>query len=382
MSNISFIEDHLEKLKSIQIILLDYLNKDDLDESILQNIINHLENQNILSEKYEFKEFLHLIAKLAKNYNRKHNMILKIEQLLTKLFDNITNNFTNFEIFLIFKSNKIILLFLIEKQIVIPDKIISQFITSYKYKERFYPQYFYPEFKSFYSNDLLEKIKPEVEEAIGDDISLFNERRKIGENHHHICHLIRNDLVDDFIEYMGKNNLKLSTTIEHSMFETNYFLTKQEIQSCWFSERKKLIPYLIEYAAFHGSIQIFKYLCLNKVTMSSDLSILAIHGNNNELFHVLEEYEDKMDIESCLNESIRCHNTDLVEYFKNMDSIDENYMALQCIHCYNIISLFNINFKFTKDPEFLYLFYENDYLYIVDLLLKEENLKFRTINVL
>ena len=70
----------------------------------------------------------------------------------------------------------------------------------------------------------------------------------------YITELIRNDSIDEFITYINKNDYPIQSTIENSIFETNSLLL----------ERKAT---LIEYTAFYGSIQIFKYLYLNKVEL-------------------------------------------------------------------------------------------------------------------
>ena len=338
-------------MKEIQNHILEFLDSETEDQPNFDNLSQIIKSQTSHLEVQKLKSFLNIISKIVENHHRSPFFFEKINQIILLMKDEIKQTFSNIEIYNFFKNNKRMLLLLISEDILIFDKIISRETSKNK-------EYFYIE-----NNKLKQK-----EEAIKIPEN-YEEKRLKGENDSYLCELIRNDDVENFIVYINKNNISLSMTIENSIYETNSIFEYNQ-------------PKLIEYSAFFGSIQILRFLYQNHVDSPQSLWIYAIHSNNQELFHVLEEYEDKMDIESCLNESIRCHNTDLVEYFKNMDSIDENYMALQCIHCYNIISLFNINFKFTKDPEFLYLFYENDYLYIVDLLLKEENLKFRTINVL
>ena len=99
------------------------------------------------------------------------------------------------------------------------------------------------------------KLKIFLSESSQDTISKeitenFEENRKIGENHNHICKLIRNDLIDEFISYVNLKNIPLQTKIDNSIFETNLGLIDSNIT-------------LIDYAAFHGSTQIFKYLYLN-----------------------------------------------------------------------------------------------------------------------
>ena len=54
----------------------------------------------------------------------------------------------------------------------------------------------------------------------------FYEKRKEGENDSHICSLIRNDSIIEFIKYVTENNYSLDYTITSSIFETNSFLLK------------------------------------------------------------------------------------------------------------------------------------------------------------
>ena len=118
-----------------------------------------------------------------------------------------------------------------------------------------------------------------------------------------IRQLIRNDDVVQFIKYINQNNYSLNSQINNSIFETNSFL----------SDKK---PTLIEYSAFYGSIQIYKFLIMNQVQMTDSLCFYAIHGLNPELFHMIEENNEiKISYEKCLMESIMCHHNEFAKYF-------------------------------------------------------------------
>ena len=104
----------------------------------------------------------------------------------------------------------------------------------------------------------------------------YEKMRKIGENETLICQLIRNDSNDDFISFVNHSNLSLTATIESSIFETNTFLMKCK-------------PTLIEYAAFYGSVKIFKYLLLMKIEKNRYLALFAVAGGNNEIIHICEQ---------------------------------------------------------------------------------------------
>lgn len=197
-----------------------------------------------------------------------------------------------------------------------------------KYAKRKYPQYFFPEIKSFIknrkedqafypkvylnNNDLF--LQPghqnhEIHEKDEDNnnwISEFSnklpdnfyENRKIGENESKICELIRKDLIDNFITYVEHENYILNSTIPHSNYEST--------------------TTLIEYAVFFGSNQIFKYLFKNGVTLTSSLWGYAIHSNNPETIHLLEENDIKAESYSQIfNEAIKCHHIEVANYIMN-----------------------------------------------------------------
>ena len=82
-------------------------------------------------------------------------------------------------------------------------------------------------------------------------------------------------MIQEFIKYVKETNFPLDALIKTSIFETNNFLLKRE-------------PTLLEYCAFFGSIQIFKFLIRSKVPLSDSLWEYAIHGNNLELIDFLK----------------------------------------------------------------------------------------------
>ena len=152
--------------------------------------------------------------------------------------------------------------------------------------------------------------------------------RKCGENEQNICQLIREDKIEEFITFVSRNDLPLSTKIKPSIFETNLFLIDKE-------------PSLIEYSAFFGSIQIFKYLSLNGEPLTPSLWLFAIHGNNPEVIHFLEEKniipENESLYKKILNESIKCHHIEITEYIKtnydhfNNDDYSESFKSFNFI---------------------------------------------------
>ena len=293
-----------EKMKKIQNAILKFVEDEDNHEENYENLLVLLKDEQIENDRTEFKIFLLLICDISNYHFRNSFFNSKIYRIIQNYFNEIQKYFTNDEIFHLFKSNKLLLLFLIENQILIINDQISSIIIKQKYfKSRKYPEYFYPEIKN---------VSDFKMEAIPEN---FEEKRKIGENDSEISELIRNDKIEDFIIYVNKNNYSLNSTIEPSIFETNPLLLKRRSN-------------LIEYSAFFGSIQIFKYLYKNKVELTPSLWIYGIHGSDPEILHIFGDKHilPNNDIYSeCILQSIKCFHNNTANYIKE-NYIDENKM--------------------------------------------------------
>ena len=95
---------------------------------------------------------------------------------------------------------------------------------------------------------------------------------------------------------------------------------------------------MIEYAAFFGSTQIFKYLQLNYAPLDKNIWLYAIHSNNGDLIHILEELGIKPQYEECLKESIKCHHNNIANYIFDMykdDDQDDDNMIECAVKNYN-----------------------------------------------
>ena len=176
-----------------------------------------------------------------------------------------------------------------------------------------------------------------------------------GENELDYCKIIRNDSIGDFITYVKRSGMSLKTKIKTSIYETNPYLLSKN-------------PSLIEYTAFFGSIQIFRYLYKNNVKLTPSLWIYAIHGFDPEIIYILESKnikpKDQTYVE-CLIEAIECHHNDLVNYIKTnyikkQGNIDD-LIFQKSIRSYNY-SLFSDNL-FTRISFFNFCRF--DYFFLV-----------------
>lgn len=334
------IKKYLENMKKAYEGLLIFIDNENNETDNFQNLNKTFQDIQIRDDRNNLRLFLHLIVNVSNNHHRGATFFNKIDQILKYFEEDIKNYFSNSELFIIFASNKRLLLFLIEEKIMNIDEYVVKRIITYKYVEKKYPQYFAPEilpfvnekwFPKFIDDDEKQKkvfyffmdknewVK-EIKKELPDD---FYEKRKKGENDSCISKLIQEDSIMDFIRYVNQNNVLLKSTIEPSIYETNSFLIQRN--------KSKSGITLIEYAAFKGSIQIFNYLKNNGVEMTPSLWYYSIHGNNTEIIHLLEEnhieptitnnniygkYKTKS-YKECFSESIKCNHNDIANYILN-----------------------------------------------------------------
>lgn len=375
----------LEKYKELQTRILSFIEKDDDLEENFHNLKQIIEEQNICNNSYNFTLLLHLIAKIADNHYHETDFNPKIEKIILLFKEKIKEKCQDSEIFCIFKNNKKILLFSFENN---KNNFIASQMQSGKYKKRKYPQYFFPEIMPYIKSPKEDKMfYPKVKSIDGllhlgrsfrgnddkkdDDnwISEFSsklpdnfyEDRNIGENGNEICELIRKDLIDNFITYVEHENYPLLSTIPPSDYETNPFLLK------------KTKTTLIEYAVFHRSNQIFEYLLKKGVVLTPSLWEYAVHSNNLEFIHFLEEKDVKSESYiKMFNEAIKCHHNEIAIYIMN------NYLDKEKVNNDEKVSLSSLksyNFAFLHENQVSFSnLCKYDCCPFVEQLIKQENI--------
>ncbi|KAK8864912.1 hypothetical protein M9Y10_010439 [Tritrichomonas musculus] len=360
-------QEYIDEMIEFQEKVLEFIDgeEDGLSFDELSNYMDTFEIQEILKG---FIEFLHFLVKLTNNHHRTPEFFPRIQQIIAHFKDPIKENLTNSEIFNIFQSNKPILLFLIKEGILIPDQNIADQISNEFFRAAKYLHYFYPEFKDFIND---KKVKEEVENIINNEnLEKFETSRQKGENDDILSTIIQNDSIDDFITYINSSSIPFSTTIEPTIYESNSFLFNKS-------------PCLIEYASFYGSIQIFKYLYINKAEMTPSIWLYAIHGRNPELIHLLEEKKiytscfkitKDLTISDYYIEAIKCHHNELADYIQNnliqYEQINEDDVRFNSLKHYNY-SFFPEDLN--NDTSFFYLC-QFGYPQLVRIILKTGNI--------
>ena len=314
-----------EKMKTIQSVLLEFLEDESNAEENSENFFKLVSEYHQTEDKYKFKSILRLINAIANNHQRVPNFIFKVERILGQMKQDLQNYFSNSEIFEIFKDNKRILLFLIEEKLITIDKYIFSLITSYEFQSKNYAEYFFPEIKPFLTKENIEKYQnenPKLREISEE----FYEKRKEGENDSYLCELIRKNQVKEFGVYVNRNNISLESYIEKSIFETNQLLLEN------------INNKMIEYASFYGSIDIIRYMRFNgNVELTSNMWNYAVHSCNAELIRYLEDNHVSPimnNYERILEESIKCHHNEVSKYIIDylikeedlQDDIENNYI--------------------------------------------------------
>lgn len=86
--------------------------------------INILKNQKIIKTQENSILFLHQLIDISNNCHRSPEFLHKIQQILQYFHDFIKNTFNNTELFIFFKSNKLLILYFIRHGMITINKEI------------------------------------------------------------------------------------------------------------------------------------------------------------------------------------------------------------------------------------------------------------------
>lgn len=331
--------DLITQKKEIYEKTLTFIDNEEYNEEQYNDLINHFNKSNLPQKKYEFREYLYFLSNIEKCHKRDTEFYTKIKQILQYFLGDMKQQFSNLEIFTIFQKSKLLILFLLENKVIFFDKFTIKLICDNYPGERYL--YFAPELESNMDNKAKQLLQKDLQKQEDNFMTKLYQKRLLGENDSHICQLIRDDSVEEFISYVNRTNISLSSKIIPSIFETHQFLIENN-------------PTLIEYAVFFGSIQIFHYLRLNNVKLTSSLWKYAIHSRNAEMIHILEEYNSTSpkDYNLYLEESIQCHHNEIAKYFQ--DNYDAKISSKECLFKSYNYSFFEMN-EALDSIDFFYL---------------------------
>ena len=339
--------EYLKKMYDVHNLLLDYIDEEVNEQEKLNNFLKLFNSHKIVEDKHLITSTIHLLSSIINYHHRATNFFNKIFNIILFLKNEFPQNYSDFEIFEFFKRNKRVILFLIKEKIINLNSLIVSKLNDDNFNENSIGVYLKPEIERFTNekNGSFIEIPENIEEL-----------RQTEYSDNPLLQLVHDDSIDEFIKYISETNLDLEKEFYPSMFETNLYLSKNH--STFASSLT-----LIEYAAFFGSIKIFKYLVSQKVKIDSKLWIFAIHGRNAEIIHIIEdkniEFNEQIRRE-CLKCSIRCHHNELTNYLLNNYINDSNFVLKQSLKYYNF---YFIDYELI-DSDIFYELCKRDYFYL------------------
>ena len=334
-----------------------------VNESTINFVKKQILNSSFIKQKEHFNFFLKLLSKAP--ILRPKSAIF-FNSILKELIPLISKMFTTFEISELFQSKDQILL-LIEEKVIKVNNTYSRSMND-------------PSFFMFFYGDLKRKFSSFCQSKIDEnekirnclknlDCEEFKKERKKYINQDEIAIAIRDDDFNSFIEKVYKiqkkdinhnsidiqlinqNELNFNIQIDHSIIESNFPINNLQ-----------KMPTLIEYAAFYGSIKIFKFLFTklsrnDLLTNSPNLAYYASIGGNVEIIQNLIDCNFEFD-DKCQISSIEYHRYEA----SNLICQQPNFSTLFKSITFNNFKFFNDHLDVLKNDkiygseEFLRLF--------------------------
>ena len=144
------INEYITRLKLFYHSFLKFIENDADIQDSLQQIITYITDNNFGENSDELRSMLHIINKVSLQHKRNLVNLNKTQKILLHFENKIKQTFSNLEIFKIFKSDKLLLLFLFKQKIItIDDGIFTHLLEKHG---RFFSNFFYPEIKPFLAN--------------------------------------------------------------------------------------------------------------------------------------------------------------------------------------------------------------------------------------
>ncbi|KAK8896834.1 hypothetical protein M9Y10_014758 [Tritrichomonas musculus] len=168
-------------------------------------------------------------------------------------------------------------------------------------------------------------FKPEIEnDQIDKEKDLL---RHEGMHENELFRLIRNDDLEKFQQILSNSAVDVNMKVNFSNYEISTIINDFY-----------RMPNLIEYSAFFGSVNIFKFLILNGAHITSRVSQFAVAGGNYEIIHILEEKE--ISFEKTMYFALRFHRNEVANYLNEKHGIQFTTVMFQtCVLYYNVEEL-------------------------------------------
>lgn len=208
------------------------------------------------------------------------------------------------------------------------------------------------------------EIKEEYEFIIKYSSENQNNNQKINEVEQTLIELIKKDSVSEFMKFIDDYDFSTDATIDFSKYD----------------KRIKADNYsIISYCAFLGSIQLFRYLLLNKVSVDPvQICYCAIYSLNYEIIHSLEEYNyltlDQPFYISLIKAAIKMHHNEIANYLiekkSGIDNCNSKELLFESLEYCNCPCITQLLPKHANDLNDIFSHFGSDeYYHIVEKLL-------------
>ncbi|OHS97528.1 hypothetical protein TRFO_36250 [Tritrichomonas foetus] len=338
--------------------LLKYIDCEETETLLrFQSIETFLDDIDIIHSLDLYESFLILIADFSRTRPSQKQLMSKLDTLMILLTEKyqLKTCFRPSTIFTIFKKNKRMILYLYEHQFIKFSLIQKYFGDDY---------YFLPELLKFEITFIEKKSRiktllnassdyyividqhDEVYHYLNkqkENMVKIVEKRKIGHVRKKLTKAIYEDNLNEFLKIVTTKNISLNSTIYLGYFEYIPDLRHSSMTLC-------------EMSMGMGSINIFRYLWVNKVEISEKSLLYAIIGRNSEIINVLHEESSFKFNEQCFLKAIEYHYPEIIEYLVNiLDYSTESLIFTLDIVKTNNITLFNhILSKHNKDLHLIF----------------------------
>ncbi|OHS93444.1 hypothetical protein TRFO_40280 [Tritrichomonas foetus] len=249
------------------------------------------------------------------SYRRTKHILLKLKN------DHNLKTIPKATLFQIFSENNTLLLFLLENDLIELASIVKKIeldcdfeVNTSSLETRLLFWFFMLEIKkndlNFYNKYTSHfPLDDSVLQYINtpENIEIFNKKREEGVNDSYLATIIREDRVDEFVQYMSPTWDKFYSNINFSIFECNKHL-------------KEITTEL--YIMSVGAVNIFKFCYLNNFEYDQETLYHGVLSGNLEIFHLIEENVDKLYPHDV---PIMYHQNNLYRYFQDQNPLPIAY---------------------------------------------------------
>ncbi|KAK8878176.1 hypothetical protein M9Y10_004941 [Tritrichomonas musculus] len=323
--NLDLEKDSLFKISSLQEMILE------INSTNIQEAKQYLNENEFFNDKQSIKQLLFTIDAVS---HARPNTIPYLCELLVYSSEHIKKFYKSSDVAPIFHNNQIYLT-LYQCNIIDIDSLVSisrcgfaTFLFFAKELEEKAPSFYYGRLQK--SSIIRRCIKSE---------------EKSGNHQQNICEKEEDPLTvsiqkDDIIQFqdiLSHSNISINSQTRYSINQANEFANEGYD-----------LPSLIEYAAFNGSVKIFKFLWMKEAEMSENILKMAIFGGSYEIIHLIESKNIVFD-KSALNTAIEYHRNEIVDYIHNSFEIELNNSSLLTSISYYNIPIFLNHFENTDN---------------------------------